>query len=49
VCPIRLVALGTHNSGQLVEAGDMRAHFAADQRVQVDCRSAGQDIGRLRP
>jgi hypothetical protein len=28
---------------------EMNAYFAADRRVQADCKSAGEDIGSLRP
>lgn len=30
-------------------ASDLAGYFAADRRVQSDCRSAGRDIGPLRP
>jgi hypothetical protein len=34
---------------QQTAANEMDAYFAADRRVQADCKSAGEDIGSLRP
>ena len=34
---------------QQTAVNEMNAYFAADRRVQADCKSAGQDIGSLRP